>query len=523
MGRYGDGWYVNELGAGPVDVASFGLDKYETNVSSYAAFLTHACGDACYDNRMPIVRSDGQFAPLDGYESYPINWVDHRSADWFCRWAGKRLPTEVEWEYAAADGPQQRPWPWMVETGPRCHLADYSYDGGRCTQRLHANEDHADSQTRQGIRRLGGGVAEWVADWYAPYTSDGETLENVYRVVRGGSFLTNRLQMRPQSRRGRPPETRSVDIGFRCAWSADLADPPGVMRGTLDLQASSEATRRFCLAPRTDDVEIIAMDLDRPGAIVRTEFGAWIATAEGLVLSDSNEATRIITDISFEQLWPDENGVVGLSKTAESLVRIDESGVAQNLPIPGVEQVLKTNGFWIWTDGQTVYRGAFDAPFVRWFEVDGVITSMTVYDQALIFAVNGDDGSGLYSRAFDSDNETETLLEADTIPNPLKLKSLTADDLSLALLIALEDWPYSNLVCNFDVDARRLGCRRHTPPKSSALTFHEQNLIWRTQFGVATLVGSEVDFILSGFTPGGMFIDGFALWVTDRAKGAWSR
>ena len=99
------------------------------------------------------------------------------------------------------------------------------------------------------------------------------------------------------------------------------------MRGTLDLQASSEATREVLPAPRTDDVEIIAIDLDRPGAIVRTEFGAWIATAEGLVLSASNEATRIITDISFEQLWPDENGVVGLSKTAESLVRIDESGV----------------------------------------------------------------------------------------------------------------------------------------------------------------------------------------------------
>ena len=38
VGRYGDGWYVNELGADPVDVASFGLDKHETNVSSYAAF-----------------------------------------------------------------------------------------------------------------------------------------------------------------------------------------------------------------------------------------------------------------------------------------------------------------------------------------------------------------------------------------------------------------------------------------------------------------------------------------------------
>ena len=61
VGRYGDdGMSMNCVG--PVDVALFGLDKYETNVSSYAAFLTHACGDACYDNRMPIVRADGQFA-----------------------------------------------------------------------------------------------------------------------------------------------------------------------------------------------------------------------------------------------------------------------------------------------------------------------------------------------------------------------------------------------------------------------------------------------------------------------------
>ncbi|MGC6418899.1 MAG: formylglycine-generating enzyme family protein [Bradymonadia bacterium] len=519
VGRYGDGWYVNELGADPVDVASFGLDKHETNVSSYADFLTHACGTWCYDPRMPIVRSDGRFVPLDGYESYPINWVDHRSADWFCRWSGKRLPTEVEWEYAAADGPQQRPWPWMVEMGPRCHLADYSYDGGRCTRRLQPNADDNDALTRQGISRLGGGVAEWVADWYAPYAPDGEALDSVHRVIRGGSFLTNRLQMRPQSRRGRPPATRAVDIGFRCAWSADLTDPPGVMRGTLDVQASSEATRTVLPAPRADEIETIATDLDRPGAVVRTELGAWVATAEGLVVLASDEATRIVDDALFEQLWTDGDGVVGLLTDAESLVRIDESGVTERVPVPGIEQVIKVDELWIWTDGRTVYRGSFDAPFVPWFDVEGTITTMTAYDRALIFAVNGGDGSGLYSRALGADNETETLLEAEAIPNPLKLKSLTTDGSSLALLIALEDWPYSSLVCNFDVDARRLGCRRHTPPKSTALTFHGQNLIWRTQFGVATLLGSEVDFILSGFTPGGMFVDGAALWVTDRAKG----
>ena len=88
----------------------------------------------------------------------------------------------------------------------------------------------------------------------------------------------------------------------------------------------------------------------------------------GLVLSASNEATRIITDISFEQLWPDENGVVGSAKPP-NLWCESMNLEWPSLPIPG-RQVLKTNGFWMdrWADR---HRGAFDAPFVRWFEVDG--------------------------------------------------------------------------------------------------------------------------------------------------------
>ena len=71
-----------------------------------------------------------------------------------------------------------------------------------------------------------------------------------------------------------------------------------------------------------DEIETIATDLDRPGAVVRAEFGAWVATAEGLVVLASDEATRIVDDALFEQLWTDGDGVVGLLTDAESLVRI---------------------------------------------------------------------------------------------------------------------------------------------------------------------------------------------------------
>ena len=90
VGRYGDGWYINQTPAHVVNLSPFSLDREEVTIREYALFLTHACGSACFDARMPIERRDGEFLAYDGWSDLPQTYVDHRSASWFCRWAGKR-------------------------------------------------------------------------------------------------------------------------------------------------------------------------------------------------------------------------------------------------------------------------------------------------------------------------------------------------------------------------------------------------------------------------------------------------
>ena len=97
--------------------------------------------------------------------------------------------------------------------------------------------------TASGILNLSGNVSEWVMDHYGPYGEMNPT--STHRVLRGGSFPTNRQQLQTKSRRGAPPNIRSVDVGFRRAWDESIEDP-GVVRGQL----ADHSTRAVWSEPR---------------------------------------------------------------------------------------------------------------------------------------------------------------------------------------------------------------------------------------------------------------------------------
>ena len=169
------------------------------------------------------------------HDTLPLNCVDWYEAYAFCIWDGGFLPSEAEWEYAAAGGDQLREYPWG-STDPGMHpgvdggtslylISDCNYPPGSTACSGAVNIAPVGTATlgagRWGQLDLAGELAEWTLDWYAPYVDpcvDCVFLTDFsYRVVRGGSFGTNTENVFPPARDGDVPGSRNAFYGFRCA------------------------------------------------------------------------------------------------------------------------------------------------------------------------------------------------------------------------------------------------------------------------------------------------------------------
>lgn len=169
---------------------------------------------------------------LRGAGDHPMNCVTAAAAEAYCRFRGRRLPTEAEWEYAAR-GEAGRRFPWGGEA-PVCNRSCYGRNGTcldasegvtTCSVQMRPKD-----RTPDGLYDMGGNVAEWTADGFAeappggadPKGSPGATM----RVVRGGSFLDAASHVRATFRMGVMPTTAHVTIGFRCAMDGPPEEPP---------------------------------------------------------------------------------------------------------------------------------------------------------------------------------------------------------------------------------------------------------------------------------------------------------
>jgi formylglycine-generating enzyme required for sulfatase activity len=186
--------------------------------------------------RSGIVHDGTAFRVREGYGNRAIVQVTWDGARMYCATQGKRLPTEAEWEYAAR-GTTGRPYPWGSEA-PRCDGVVYSrHAGGRC-QELGAGavdvDDGPQDRSPDGIRGLGGNVAEWVFDAFEqpvhpacgacrdPRVDVTRAGPEQQRVYRGGSWGATAFTR--STARGHWSRIDTADnIGFRCA-----ADDPRV-------------------------------------------------------------------------------------------------------------------------------------------------------------------------------------------------------------------------------------------------------------------------------------------------------
>lgn len=206
----------------PVDLSGYEITETEVTVAQYRRCVNAgACG-------APGSWSEKCYFHKDGYESYPVNCVDWNEAAAFCEWAGGRLPSEAEWEYAARSMGRDITFPWGDESAT-CGYVVMNDGGSGCGADLSFEVCSKQAgNTQQGLCDMSGNVWEWVQDVYhssykgAP--DDGTAWEkgnnpNV-RLVRGGGYLDGWRKLRAAARGLRFEKTyENTFLGFRCVQS----------------------------------------------------------------------------------------------------------------------------------------------------------------------------------------------------------------------------------------------------------------------------------------------------------------
>jgi len=197
----------------------------------------------------------GPKSSIEGLDDHPVVQVSWDDAMAYCRWAGKRLPTEAEWEFAARGGLKGKPFIWGDEP-PSDKRPQANIWQGHFPERNTRSDGYvltapvkSFKANGYGLYDMAGNVWEWCSDWYrvdaypvllAEATSD--VLDNpqgpsnsfdprelfaAKRVHRGGSFLCSDSycsSYRPSARRGTTPDTSMSHLGFRCVRSLAEAE-----------------------------------------------------------------------------------------------------------------------------------------------------------------------------------------------------------------------------------------------------------------------------------------------------------
>ena len=245
----GSGEFDSILSA-PVLLSAFWIDKTEVTNAMFAKFVaaTHYRTDAekkGYGNVFDVAHINlnnynqtsgatwqhphGPASNLNGLDNYPVVMVSWNDATAYCQWAGRRLPTEAEWEKAAR-GPEGRIYPWgNTFDGTLANYCDVNCQAGWKDGRF--NDGYSDTSpvgeypggaSSYGVLDMAGNVYEWVADWYGPYSQSPQSnptgpASGLEHIIRGGSWGDDPAHIRTAIRSHIVGDSWMDFIGFRCA------------------------------------------------------------------------------------------------------------------------------------------------------------------------------------------------------------------------------------------------------------------------------------------------------------------
>ena len=286
-----DDWYPEERPVHPVSVDGFWMDHHPVTVAEFRRFvkatgyvtLAERPPDASlypgadpallvpgslvfHRTRGPVDLADfrnwwsyvpratwrhpyGPGSPRDGRERHPVTQISFEDAEAYAAWAGKALPTEAEWEFAARGGLEGATYAWGDEFAPRGRMMANTWQGEFPWENLLLDKFEGTSPVGSfppngyGLVDMTGNVWEWTVDWYAPrhpdavehaccapvnprnaapdgsYDTGGPGATIPRRVTKGGSHLCAPNychRYRPAARQAEPIDSATCHIGFRC-------------------------------------------------------------------------------------------------------------------------------------------------------------------------------------------------------------------------------------------------------------------------------------------------------------------
>jgi formylglycine-generating enzyme required for sulfatase activity len=202
---------ANERPSRALTLPAFWLDRTEVNVGGF-----RGCVDAHVCPRP--ARTSASCTYDAGDPELPVSCVRWQDADAYCRFAGKRLPTEAEWEYAAR-GQLAVPFPWggAASCGNAVTLIN-DQSGKSCAPRPARVGAHPSGASVFGVQDMSGNVEEWTADWYSESVGAGPAPRaGAAHVLRGGGWLSPPSLSRTTARDWGSAVEAGPNVGFRCA------------------------------------------------------------------------------------------------------------------------------------------------------------------------------------------------------------------------------------------------------------------------------------------------------------------